>query len=226
MVTRTALTSLRLTSSSSSPSLLPLSASSPLSPNAAIWANRSHPSGCPCCSPPSGAKQWIRSRSGVITAGVNNQSRRSVQYDGGPAGKPIHCTAAVAFGVNDLRTAPVIVAPPKPGEVRLKVSANALCHTDIYTLEGSDPEGIFPVILGHEAGGIVESIGEGVTSVQPGDSVIPCYTPQCDEPDCIFCKSDKTNLCPKIRETQGKGVMPDGTSRFKTEGGEVIHHFM
>ena len=182
--------------------------------------------------------------------------------------------------------------PPKAGEVRLKVIANALCHTDgtstrearkgggqgergclkertdgmdagylalwpfsqlaqltpkysyspsllhslpipapttnltVYTLSGQDPEGLFPCILGHEAGAIVESIGEGVTSVKPGMYVIPCYTPQCQEAGCIYCQSPKTNLCPKIRATQGKGVMPDGTSRFSTLDGKDIYHFM
>ena len=111
--------------------------------------------------------------------------------------------------------------------MRVKVICNALCHTDIYTLGGSDPEGLFPSILGHEAGAIVESVGEGVTSVKPGDAVIPCYTPQCGEDDCIFCMSTKTNLCPKIRGTQGQGVMPDGTSRFKlAHDGTPLHHFM
>jgi len=117
------------------------------------------------------------------------------------------------------------VAPPKAGEVRVKVVANALCHTDVYTWEGSDPEGLFPCILGHEAGAIVESVGEGVTSLKPGDHVVPCYTPQCNEAECIFCRSPKTNLCPKIRGTQGQGVMPDGTSRFSLNG-EPIYHFM
>ena len=88
--------------------------------------------------------------------------------------------------------------------------SNALCHTDIYTLEGSDPEGVFPSILGHEAGAVVESVGEGVTSVAVGDKVIPCYTPQCCEPSCIFCQSSKTNLCPAIRSSQGQGFMPAG----------------
>lgn len=99
-------------------------------------------------------------------------------------------------------------------------------HTDIYTLDGLDPEGLFPSILGHEAGCIVESVGEGVTSVAVGDHVIPCYTPQCNESSCIFCQSPKTNLCPAIRSTQGQGVMPDGTSRFKDKDGNVIYHFM
>jgi S-(hydroxymethyl)glutathione dehydrogenase/alcohol dehydrogenase len=93
-------------------------------------------------------------------------------------------------------------------------------------LDGYDPEGLFPSILGHEAGCIVESIGDGVTSVAIGDHIIPCYTPQCNEIDCIFCMSSKTNLCPKIRSTQGKGVLPDGTSRFTDTTGNSIYHFM
>ena len=96
-------------------------------------------------------------------------------------------------------------------------------------MEGSDPEGKFPSILGHEAGAVVESVGEGVTSVKPGDKVIPCYTPECGEPDCIFCnppRGKRTNLCPKIRATQGTGVMPDGTTRFKDADGKEIFHFM
>ena len=144
-----------------------------------------------------------------------------------PEGQPITCKAMVAFGVNDLREEEIMVAPPKAGEVRVKVVCNALCHTDIYTLSGQDPEGLFPSILGHEAGAIVESVGEGVTSVKPGDSVVPGYTPQCKGSDCIFCMSPKTNLCPKIRGTQGKGVMPDGTSRFTLKkDGSTIWHFM
>lgn len=104
--------------------------------------------------------------------------------------------------------------------------ANALCHTDIYTWSGQDPEGLFPSILGHEAGAIVEAVGPGVTSLQVGDHVVPGYTPQCNEPSCIFCMSAQSNLCPKIRGTQGSGVMPDGTSRFSLEDGTTIYHFM
>eukprot|EP00439_Symbiodinium_sp_Y106_P042597 s929_g5.t1 len=110
-------------------------------------------------------------------------------------------------------------------EFRHCVHSNALCHTDIYTLSGQDPEGLFPSILGHEAGTEVESVGEGVVGLKPGDKVIPCYTPQCGEPDCIFCfppRGKRTNLCPKIRGTQGGGVMPDGTSRFTDESGKEI----
>jgi len=141
-------------------------------------------------------------------------------------GKPITCRAAVAWAPKEpLKVETVVVAPPKKGEVRLKIICNSLCHTDVYTWEGSDPEGLFPSILGHEAVGIVESVGEGVLSVVPGDYCVPCYTPQCNEASCIFCMSPKTNLCPQIRGTQGKGVMPDGTSRF-TVGGKEIFHFM
>jgi S-(hydroxymethyl)glutathione dehydrogenase/alcohol dehydrogenase len=93
-------------------------------------------------------------------------------------------------------------------------------------VDGQDPEGLFPCILGHEAGAVVESVGEGVTSVVPGDHVIPCYTPQCNAPSCIFCASPKTNLCPTIRSTQGAGVMPDGTTRFTTKDGKEIFHFV
>lgn len=115
-------------------------------------------------------------------------------------GKPIECLAAVAWEAKKpLDVTKVMVAPPKAGEVRIKVLSNALCHTDIYTLEGHDPEGLFPSILGHEATALVESVGEGVTTVKVGDTVIPCYTPQCGKFDCIFCMSNKTNLCPAIR---------------------------
>jgi S-(hydroxymethyl)glutathione dehydrogenase/alcohol dehydrogenase len=110
----------------------------------------------------------------------------------------------------------VDVMPPQKGEVRIQVVASGVCHTDAFTLSGEDPEGIFSIILGHEGGGIVESIGEGVTSVAVGDHVIPLYTPECGE--CKFCTSGKTNLCQKIRETQGKGLMPDGTTRFYKDG--------
>ncbi|KAL9647368.1 hypothetical protein ABK040_011732 [Willaertia magna] len=139
-------------------------------------------------------------------------------------GKPIDCRAAVAWKANEpLSIETVTVAPPKKGEVRIKILCTALCHTDYYTWSGQDPEGLFPCILGHEGVGIVESVGEGVTSVQEGDYVIPCYIPQCK--DCKFCHSTKTNLCSKIRITQGQGVMPDSTSRFTCKGQE-IKHFM
>lgn len=160
----------------------------------------------------------------MTAASRKSQISFSAQDNGGDV---IECDAAVAYGVNDIRVSKVKVAPPRKGEVRLKVVANAICHTDLYTLEGSDPEGLFPSILGHEAGAIVESVGEGVTSVAVGDHVIPCYTPECRQPDCIFCSSPKTNLCPTIRATQGQGVMPDGTSRFAdVSNGLPLHHFM
>jgi len=115
------------------------------------------------------------------------------------------------------------VAPPKAGEVLVRIVATGVCHTDAFTLSGDDPEGIFPSILGHEGGGVVEEVGEGVTSVVPGDHVIPLYTPECGV--CKFCLSGKTNLCQAIRVTQGQGVMPDGTSRFSLNG-QTLYHFM
>lgn len=136
----------------------------------------------------------------------------------------IKSRAAVAWGPGKpLSIEEVDVMPPKAGEVLIRVVASGVCHTDAFTLSGDDPEGIFPAILGHEGGGIVEQVGEGVTSVAVGDHVIPLYTPECGE--CKFCKSGKTNLCQKIRETQGKGVMPDGTTRFSING-EPIYHYM
>ncbi|WP_417349546.1 S-(hydroxymethyl)glutathione dehydrogenase/class III alcohol dehydrogenase [Ferrimonas sp.] len=135
----------------------------------------------------------------------------------------IRCKAAVAWAAGQpLSMETVEVMPPQKGEVRIKMIATGVCHTDAFTLSGDDPEGIFPCILGHEGGGIVESVGEGVTSVQVGDHVIPLYTPECGE--CKFCKSGKTNLCQKIRETQGKGLMPDGTTRFSVDGKPIFHY--
>ncbi|MBT6209762.1 MAG: S-(hydroxymethyl)glutathione dehydrogenase/class III alcohol dehydrogenase [Woeseia sp.] len=112
---------------------------------------------------------------------------------------------------------------PKAGEVLLRIVASGVCHTDAFTLSGDDPEGIFPVVLGHEGGAVVEEIGAGVTSLKVGDKVIPLYTPECGE--CNFCTSGKTNLCQAIRVTQGQGLMPDGTSRF-SKGGKQIFHYM
>jgi S-(hydroxymethyl)glutathione dehydrogenase/alcohol dehydrogenase len=111
---------------------------------------------------------------------------------------------------------------PKAGEVLVEVKATGICHTDHYTLSGADPEGLFPAILGHEGAGIVLEVGAGVTSVAPGDHVIPLYTPECRQ--CKFCLSRKTNLCQKIRATQGKGLMPDGTSRFSLKGKPLLHY--
>ncbi|KAL6053322.1 NAD/NADP dependent alcohol dehydrogenase [Balamuthia mandrillaris] len=144
--------------------------------------------------------------------------------DSSTAGQVIKCKAAVAWeAAKPLVIEEIEVAPPKAGEVRVKIVATGVCHTDAYTLSGKDPEGLFPVIFGHEGGGIVESVGEGVTSVQPGDHVIPLYIPECKS--CKFCLSGKTNLCSKIRVTQGKGLMPDGTSRFTCKG-QTLYHYM
>ena len=112
---------------------------------------------------------------------------------------------------------------PREGEALVEVKATGICHTDAYTLSGADPEGLFPAILGHEGAGVVVDVGPGVTSVTVGDHVIPLYTPECRQ--CKFCTSGKTNLCGAIRATQGRGVMPDGTSRF-SRGGETILHYM
>jgi len=135
----------------------------------------------------------------------------------------IKSRAAVAWKAGaPLEITEVDVAPPKKGEVLVRIVATGVCHTDAFTLSGADPEGIFPSILGHEGGGIVEAIGEGVTSVAVGDHVIPLYTPECGQ--CKFCKSGKTNLCQAIRATQGKGLMPDGTSRFSKDGQPIFHY--
>ena len=135
----------------------------------------------------------------------------------------IKSKAAIAWGPNQpLSVEEVDVMLPRKGEVLVKIQASGVCHTDAFTLSGEDPEGIFPCILGHEGGGIVVQKGEGVTSVQVGDHVIPLYTPECGE--CKFCLSGKTNLCQKIRETQGKGLMPDGTTRFYKDGQPIFHY--
>uniref|UniRef100_A0A9J7ZUE7 S-(hydroxymethyl)glutathione dehydrogenase n=1 Tax=Cyprinus carpio carpio TaxID=630221 RepID=A0A9J7ZUE7_CYPCA len=134
----------------------------------------------------------------------------------------IKCKAAVAWEAGKpLSIEELEVAPPKAHEVRVKVHATGVCHTDAYMLSGSDPEGLFPVILGHEGAGTVESLGEGVTKFKQSDTVIPLYEPQCEE--CKFCKNPKTNLCQKIRVTQGQGLMPDKTSRFSCKGKQLFH---
>lgn len=132
--------------------------------------------------------------------------------------------AAVAWEAGKpLEIEEIEVAAPKAGEVLVRMIATGVCHTDAFTLSGADPEGIFPSILGHEGGGVVEEVGPGVTSVAPGDHVIPLYTAECRQ--CKFCKSGKTNLCSSVRETQGKGLMPDGTTRF-SQGSKEIFHYM
>jgi S-(hydroxymethyl)glutathione dehydrogenase/alcohol dehydrogenase len=131
--------------------------------------------------------------------------------------------AAVAFAAGQpLQIVEIDVAPPQAGEVLVRITHTGVCHTDAFTLSGDDPEGIFPAVLGHEGGGIVVEVGAGVTSVQPGDHVIPLYTAECRE--CKFCKSGKTNLCQKVRATQGKGLMPDGTTRFSYQGQPIFHY--
>jgi len=135
----------------------------------------------------------------------------------------IRSRAAVAFAANQpLQIVEVDVEPPRAGEVLVRIVATGVCHTDAYTLSGQDSEGVFPCILGHEGGGIVEAVGEGATSVAVGDHVIPLYTAECGA--CKFCTSGKTNLCSAVRETQGKGLMPDGTTRFSYQGQPVYHY--
>ena len=132
--------------------------------------------------------------------------------------------AAVAFASGKpLSIETVQLAAPQAGEVLIEIKATGVCHTDAYTLSGADPEGLFPTILGHEGAGIVVEIGAGVTSLKPGDKVIPLYTPECRQ--CPYCLSQKTNLCQAIRSTQGQGVMPNGTSRFSLDG-EKLYHYM
>jgi S-(hydroxymethyl)glutathione dehydrogenase/alcohol dehydrogenase len=132
--------------------------------------------------------------------------------------------AAVAFAANQpLEIVEVDLEGPKAGEVLVEIIATGICHTDAYTLEGKDSEGLFPSILGHEGAGIVREVGPGVTTLKPGDHVIPLYTPECRQ--CKSCLSQKTNLCTSIRATQGKGLMPDGTSRFSYKG-QTLYHYM
>ncbi|MGK7953005.1 MAG: S-(hydroxymethyl)glutathione dehydrogenase/class III alcohol dehydrogenase [Xenococcaceae cyanobacterium] len=116
----------------------------------------------------------------------------------------------------------VTLQPPQVGEVLVEIKATGVCHTDAYTLSGKDPEGLFPAILGHEGAGVVVEVGKDVKSVKPGDSVIPLYTPECRQ--CKYCLSQKTNLCQAIRATQGKGLMPDGTTRFSLNGRDLYHY--
>src|SRR3712207_2132833 len=134
------------------------------------------------------------------------QTRAAVAWE---AGKPLSIETVTLDG-------------PKDGEVLVEVKATGICHTDAYTLSGADPEGLFPAILGHEGAGVVVDVGPGVTGVQKGDHVIPLYTPECRQ--CKTCLSRRSNLCTAIRPTQGKGVMPDGTSRFRCDGDPVLHY--
>src|ERR1700726_3245043 len=136
----------------------------------------------------------------------------------------VETRAAVAFKAGEpLKLEKVQLDGPKDGEVLVEINATGICHTDEFTLSGGDPEGLFPAILGHEGAGVVVDVGPGVSSVAPGDHVIPLYTPECRS--CKSCLSRKTNLCTAIRATQGKGLMPDGTSRFSV-GKQMVHHYM
>lgn len=137
--------------------------------------------------------------------------------------KTMKTRAAVAWGPGQpLKIEELDLEMPKRGEVLVRIVATGVCHTDAFTLSGEDPEGVFPAVLGHEGAGIVEQVGEGVTSLVVGDHVIPLYTAECGE--CKFCTSGKTNLCSAVRETQGKGLMPDGTSRFSKDGNPIFHY--
>jgi S-(hydroxymethyl)glutathione dehydrogenase / alcohol dehydrogenase len=141
-----------------------------------------------------------------------------------PKGLPMKTRAAVAYAAGKpLVIEEVELDGPKTGEVLVEIKATGVCHTDEFTRSGADPEGLFPVIFGHEGAGVVVDVGPGVTSLKKGDRVIPLYTPECRQ--CKSCTSHKTNLCTAIRATQGKGLMPDGTSRFSVKG-KPIHHYM
>ena len=133
--------------------------------------------------------------------------------------------AAVAIKAGSkLEVMDVNLEGPRAGEVLVEIKATGICHTDEFTLSGADPEGLFPAILGHEGAGVVVEVGAGVTTLKPGDHVIPLYTPECRQ--CPSCLSQKTNLCTSIRGTQGQGLMPDGSSRFSTLDGDPILHYM
>src|SRR5881398_2964778 len=141
-----------------------------------------------------------------------------------PKGLPMKTRAAVAYAAGQPLTIETVqLDGPRAGEVLVEIRATGICHTDEFTRSGADPEGLFPVILGHEGAGVVVDVGPGVTSIKKGDHVIPLYTPECRQ--CPSCLSRKTNLCTAIRATQGKGLMPDGTSRFSL-GGNPVHHYM
>ena len=160
-----------------------------------------------------------------VDLAVGHTSCTGKQLSVGIKGKTMTTTkAAVAFAAGQpLQIETVDLAGPKSGEVLVEIKATGICHTDAYTLSGADPEGLFPSILGHEGAGIVREVGADVTSLKPGDHVIPLYTPECRQ--CKFCLSGKTNLCGAIRQTQGQGLMPDGSSRFSLNG-EPLFHYM
>src|SRR5204862_7811186 len=134
----------------------------------------------------------------------------------------VRAAVAVAAG-KPLEISTIQLEGPREGEVLVEIKATGVCHTDAFTLSGADPEGLFPTVLGHEGAGVVVEVGPDVRSLKPGDHVIPRYTPECRE--CDYCLSGKTNLCQRIRATQGRGLMPDGTSRFSYRG-RMVHHYM
>lgn len=157
--------------------------------------------------------------------GPTRRSQRCGNAQPTESGEPsMKSRAAIAWGAGQpLELAEIDVEGPRAGEVLVRIVATSVCHTDAYTLSGADPEGLFPSVLGHEGAGVVEEVGEGVTGLAPGDHVIPLYTAECGQ--CKFCLSGKTNLCSAVRATQGKGLMPDGTSRFSL-GSQSLHHYM
>src|SRR5215218_3207209 len=163
--------------------------------------------GCASCAKGCNVAAHRYAAAETLPGALRMKTRAAVCYE---AGKPLVIETVDLDG-------------PRAGEVLIEIKATGICHTDEFTRSGADPEGLFPVIFGHEGAGIVVDVGAGVTSVKKGDHVIPLYTPECRQ--CKSCLSRKTNLCTAIRATQGKGVMPDGTSRFSING-KPIHHYM
>src|SRR6478672_4833107 len=173
--------------------------------------------------PISSSPSWSNGQSSSPTP-ASKKSRSAGRRTCHELGDSMKTRAAVAVAAGKpLEIHEVDLDGPRAGEVLVEIKATGICHTDAYTLEGKDSEGIFPSILGHEGAGIVREVGAGVTSVRPGDHVIPLYTPECRQ--CKSCLSGKTNLCTAIRATQGKGLMPDGTSRFSYKG-QTLYHYM
>src|SRR3978361_1476846 len=162
-----------------------------------------------------------KSRRGIYIVAQQPASLGHYNVPGG--GRILDVRAAVAFEAGKpLSIETVQLEGPREGEVLVELKATGICHTDKFTLSGEDPEGLFPAILGHEGAGIVVDVGPGVTSLKKGDHVIPLYTPECRQ--CKFCLSRKTNLCQSIRATQGRGLMPDATSRFSLDGKPIPHY--
>src|SRR5579863_1929106 len=165
-----------------------------------------------------------RKASSTCRRSTSRTATRSSWSPPSRAEPPMKTRAAVAFAAKQpLEVVELDLEGPRAGEVLVEIKATGVCHTDDYTLSGQDSEGLFPSILGHEGAGVVVEVGAGVTTVKKGDHVIPLYTPECRQ--CKSCTSQKTNLCTAIRSTQGKGVMPDGTTRFHL-GKEPVYHYM